>query len=132
VTLFYVDLDGFKPVNDEFGHDMGDQLLVSVGQRLSACTRASDTVARLGGDEFAVLIDGDATPDGSAAVERRLAAAFNSPFRLADRRLSLGASIGRAVFPDDARDAQGLLRLADTAMFNAKRAKHGTTLRAIR
>jgi diguanylate cyclase (GGDEF)-like protein len=132
VTLFYVDLDGFKPVNDQFGHDTGDQLLISVAERLNACTRASDTVARLGGDEFAVLIDGEAPPEGADALEQRLADAFSAPFTPAGQRLTLGASIGQAVFPRDADDADGLLRLADTAMFHAKRARHGRALRAVR
>ncbi len=120
VTLFYIDLDGFKPVNDEFGHDVGDELLIAVGQRLSGCTRASDVVARLGGDEFAVMIDAHAAPRDADVVGERLARAFASPFAIDGHELWLGASIGRAVFPNDADNADGLLRCADAAMFEIK------------
>ena len=121
VTLLYMDLDGFKPVNDEFGHDVGDQLLVAVAKRLSSCTRAEDTVARLGGDEFAVLIDSQTGPADAEVVSDRLAAAITRPFVIDGHRLHLGISIGRAVFPIDADDADGLLRSADAAMFDVKR-----------
>ena len=122
VTLFYLDLDGFKPVNDEFGHDVGDRLLVAVGQRLTACTRATDVVARLGGDEFAVLIDAHSAPEDADNVRKRLTHAFVDPFLIDGHQLKLGASIGRAVFPADADDPDGLLRCADAAMFENKRA----------
>ena len=121
VTLLYMDLDGFKPVNDEFGHDVGDQLLVAVAKRLASCTRADDTVARLGGDEFAVLIDSQTAPADAEEVSDRLAAAITRPFVIDGHRLHLGVSIGRAVFPIDADDADGLLRCADAAMFGVKR-----------
>jgi diguanylate cyclase (GGDEF)-like protein len=121
VTLLYLDLDGFKPVNDEFGHDVGDQLLVAVAKRLQSCTREDDTVARLGGDEFAVLIDCKASPQDAEKVSDRLAAALTKPFVIDGHELHLGASIGRAVYPIDADDADGLLRSADAAMFAVKR-----------
>jgi diguanylate cyclase (GGDEF)-like protein len=121
VTLLYMDLDGFKPVNDEFGHDIGDQLLVAVAKRLASCTRAEDTVARLGGDEFAVLIDSQTAPADAEKVSDRLAAAVTRPFVIGGHQLHLGASIGRAVFPIDADDPDGLLRAADEAMFEVKR-----------
>jgi diguanylate cyclase (GGDEF)-like protein len=121
VTLLYMDLDGFKPVNDEFGHDVGDQLLVAVAKRLASCTRAEDTVARLGGDEFAVLIDSNTAPTDAEDVSDRLAAAVTQPFVIDGHQLHLGISIGRAVFPIDADDADGLLRCADAAMFSVKR-----------
>jgi diguanylate cyclase (GGDEF)-like protein len=118
-TLFYVDLDQFKPVNDEFGHAVGDELLTAVGRRLNDATRDRDLVARLGGDEFGVLIDA-----GGGDVDRfeqRLADVFSSPFMVGGHEVRLGASIGRAVFPEDADSPDGLLRVADTAMFEAKR-----------
>ena len=121
VTLLYLDLDGFKPVNDEFGHDVGDQLLVAVAKRMNSCTRGEDTVARLGGDEFAVLISSRTAPADAEEVSDRLAAALTRPFVIDGHRLHLGASIGRAVFPIDADDADGLLRAADAAMFGVKR-----------
>jgi diguanylate cyclase (GGDEF)-like protein len=131
VTLFYVDLDGFKPVNDGYGHEVGDQVLVHVGDRLRACVRGSDTVARLGGDEFAVLIEGGAPAEAVEALTQRLLDAFAAPFKCAGQRVTLGASLGRAVFPHDADDAEALLRLADAAMFEAKRASR-PALRAVR
>ncbi len=122
VTLFYVDLDGFKPVNDEFGHEAGDDLLVAIGQRLTASTRTSDVVARLGGDEFGVLVSHEAWADADLLAQR-LEGAFTSPFAIAGHELPIGASIGRASFPADADSADGLLRLADAAMFEAKRGR---------
>jgi diguanylate cyclase len=123
-----MDLDGFKPVNDEFGHDVGDQLLVAVAKRLASCTRAEDTVARLGGDEFAVLIDSQTAPADAEEVSDRLAAAVTRPFVIDGHRLHLGISIGRAVFPIDADDADGLLRCADAAMFSVKRTTYARAL----
>jgi diguanylate cyclase (GGDEF)-like protein len=121
VTLLYLDLDGFKPVNDAFGHDVGDELLVLVGHRLLGCTRAADTVARLGGDEFALLLAPPLADEDVDALAGRVAAAFAEPFAVAGKGLRLGASIGRATFPEDADAAEGLLRAADEAMFEAKR-----------
>jgi len=115
-TLFYIDLDEFKPVNDRLGHEMGDRLLMAVGDRLNGCTRASDTVARLGGDEFAVLI----ADDDADAVAGRLAAAFSDPFVIDGHTLAIGASIGSAPL---AGEAESALRRADAAMFAAKRAR---------
>jgi len=130
VTVFYIDIDDFKPVNDEYGHDVGDQLLSALGKRLSSCTRASDTVARLGGDEFAVL-SGTQTSSSEAdsvadSVADRLADAFADPFTIDGRQLRLTASIGRAVFPIDADSADGLLRRADASMFENKRGAIGS------
>jgi diguanylate cyclase (GGDEF)-like protein len=127
VTLFYVDLDGFKPVNDAFGHDIGDELLIAVAERLRACTRTGDIVARLGGDEFAVLIDAHTRLEHADAVAKRLASAFMLPFAIGQREVEVRASIGEAVFPNDADSAAGLLRFADTAMFGAKRRSPGRT-----
>jgi diguanylate cyclase (GGDEF)-like protein len=132
VTLLYMDLDGFKPVNDEFGHDVGDHLLVAVAKRLASCTRAEDTVARLGGDEFAVLIDSHTAPADAEQVSERLAAAVTRPFVIDGHQLHLGASIGRAVFPIDAEDPDGLLRAADAAMFGVKRDTRGRSLHGVR
>jgi len=129
VTLLYIDLDGFKPVNDEFGHDVGDQLLVALAKRLVACTRSGDTVARLGGDEFAVLIDSGTAPAETESLSERLVAAITDPFRIEGHEMRLGASIGQAVFPIDADDADGLLRCADAAMFGVKRGAHPPTRR---
>jgi diguanylate cyclase (GGDEF)-like protein len=121
VTVFYIDLNDFKPVNDEFGHDVGDQLLSALGKRLSSSTRSGDTVARLGGDEFAVLIGTQTSPSEADAVASRLADAFSDPFMIGGHKLWLTASIGRAVFPVDASSADGLLRRADASMFAVKR-----------
>ncbi|HTU31455.1 MAG TPA: diguanylate cyclase [Solirubrobacteraceae bacterium] len=121
-ALFYLDLDQFKPVNDELGHETGDALLVAVAQRLRHCTRADDVVARLGGDEFAVLVSGvtEAEIDG---VAERLASGFDEPFEVGGSRLRISASIGRSTYPADAPDADGLLRRADEAMFAHKRGR---------
>jgi diguanylate cyclase (GGDEF)-like protein len=119
-ALFYVDLDRFKPVNDEFGHETGDALLVAVAERLRRCTRESDVVARLGGDEFAVLLV-DAGDRDIERVSQRILAAFEEPFVIHRHRLGLGVSMGRTEYPFEAEDADGLLRRADAAMFADKR-----------
>jgi diguanylate cyclase (GGDEF)-like protein len=123
VTVFYIDLDGFKPVNDEFGHEVGDQVLYQVGERIIARVRGSDVVARLGGDEFAVLIDNETSEEDAEALIDRLNQAFATAFVVDGHTLNVGGSIGRAVYPDDASDAEGLLRVADAAMFEAKRSR---------
>jgi diguanylate cyclase (GGDEF)-like protein len=115
-TLFYLDLDDFKPVNDELGHEMGDRLLMTVADRLRANTRAEDIVARLGGDEFAVLVAGH--DDG--AIAARLAAVFDDAFVLDGHRVRIAASIGAAAAPAAPDE---LLRLADAAMFDVKRSR---------
>jgi diguanylate cyclase (GGDEF)-like protein len=123
VTLLYLDLDGFKPVNDQLGHDAGDELLSAVAQRLTTCARSSDTVARLGGDEFAILIPAPSTPQDTDAIASRVRQAFAEPFAITAHHLGVGASLGRATFPADADDAEHLLRAADAAMFTTKRAQ---------
>jgi diguanylate cyclase (GGDEF)-like protein len=122
VTLFYLDLDSFKPVNDTFGHAAGDRLLVAVGERLRRFTRPGDIVARLGGDEFAVLIGAPLSAAEADALELRLAEAFSEPFAIDGAQLRIGASVGRATFPDEAANAEDLMRRADVAMFADKRA----------
>jgi diguanylate cyclase (GGDEF)-like protein len=126
-ALFYVDLDRFKPVNDQFGHETGDALLVAVAERLKHCTRAADIVARLGGDEFAVLLAGAGDAD-IESVSSRIIAAFREPFLIGEHRLRLGVSIGHSRYPLEADDADGLLRRADTAMFVDKRAHQAERL----
>ena len=122
VSLFYVDLDRFKPVNDEFGHEVGDVLLAAVGERLRSCARTTDVVARLGGDEFAILFTAQSA-DALTAVPERIQAAFAPAFPVAGRAIHLGASVGRSIFPTDGSDAETLLRHADAAMFEAKRSR---------
>jgi diguanylate cyclase (GGDEF)-like protein len=122
VALFYLDLDNFKPVNDQLGHDAGDELLIAVAQRLTECTRSTDTVARLGGDEFAVLVGARTAPQDIDIVADRLTQAFREPVVIRSHELRVDASIGRAAFPADADDAENLLRAADAQMFNTKRA----------
>ena len=122
-SLFYIDLDRFKPVNDEFGHEAGDELLIAVAERLRACTRASDLIARLGGDEFAVLVVAPTERDIDQVGER-LAQGFEEPFTVGGHELALAISVGRSVYPADAPDADGLLRRADVAMFAEKRRHH--------
>jgi diguanylate cyclase (GGDEF)-like protein/PAS domain S-box-containing protein len=122
--LLYLDLDKFKPVNDVYGHDAGDQLLKSVGERIRAQLRESDTVARLGGDEFAVIIPDVKTPEDVALVARKIIAALTAPFVVGaqDNAVEVGTSIGIAIYPADAKDHESLIRKADLAMYAAKQA----------
>jgi diguanylate cyclase (GGDEF)-like protein len=113
-----IDLDGFKKVNDSYGHAAGDALLVAVAQRLRDCVRPGDTVARLGGDEFAVLL-ADTPPEHARALADRIGLTLAVPVEVEGHLLSVGASIGIAT--GDRADADRLLRDADAAMYAAKR-----------
>ncbi len=122
LAVCYLDLDDFKPINDLWGHDQGDQILVEVAQRLQGCVRAGDTVARLGGDEFVLLL-GDLTDvEKCEHVLGRVMTALQAPFEVAGQHLSLAASIGVTLYPDDDSDSDALLRHADQAMYAAKQA----------
>lgn len=121
LALFYVDLDGFKGVNDAYGHAAGDALLQSVAERLQQTTRHGDIVARLGGDEFALLVSEARGPDELDVVAGRVAASFAEPFTIEGTAVTVGASIGRAVWPAEAADLDALLRTADADMYRVKR-----------
>jgi diguanylate cyclase (GGDEF)-like protein/PAS domain S-box-containing protein len=128
VAVLFIDLDGFKEVNDRFGHAAGDDVLAEVARRLQASVRAEDTLVRLHGDEFVVLLPELPSPFDAGHVAGSLLAAMNEPIEVAGHELVLSASIGIAVYPDDARDVTALLRAADVAMYRAKLAgRNGVT-----
>jgi diguanylate cyclase (GGDEF)-like protein/PAS domain S-box-containing protein len=122
VALLYLDLDGFKDVNDRFGHSTGDALLKAVARRLSGCVRTTDTVARIGGDEFLLLLQGDDAATAAQAVTTMVQHVFDEPFEIGDHVLRISPSIGCVIAPRHAGDAETLMRLADAAMYRAKRA----------
>lgn len=118
LALLYMDLDGFKAVNDTYGHHSGDHLLVTVAERLRAVLRESDTIARMGGDEFAVVLEGGVDAQGAAVVADKLTATVSTPYP--GITLGVTASIGIALFPGDGDSTEALLRAADAAMYQAK------------
>ena len=122
LAVMYLDLDGFKQVNDTLGHDAGDQLLVEFARRLTAAMRQSDTVCRQGGDEFVVLLPALATPAQIRTVVRKVLAVAQQPFVLQGQELHIGVSGGLALFPQHGDSYDVLARHADTAMYAAKRA----------
>lgn len=122
LAVMYLDLDGFKAVNDSLGHDVGDELLVQFSQRLKAAVRASDTVCRQGGDEFVVLLPGLVGPEPARAVARKILATCDAPFALAGRSVRIGLSGGIALYPQHGDTFDALSRHADSAMYAAKRA----------
>lgn len=119
-AVLYVDLDGFKAVNDTFGHAWGDKLLVAVGERLARLLRAEDVVARLGGDEFAILTVGADPGNYVEGLAKRLLEALEAPFDVAGVDTYLTASIGVSVIPDQALEPESIIRRADIAMYRAK------------
>lgn len=116
-----LDLDGFKPVNDTYGHAVGDEILVQIAQRLSAALRISDLMARTGGDEFVGIFPDVGNRDSLTFLGERLLGIFNQPFEANGHTITLGGSIGLAIAPDDGTDQDSLLRAADAAMYRAKR-----------
>ncbi len=122
VALLLLDVDHFKTVNDRFGPEVGDSLLVMAARRFGATVRESDTVARLGGDEFAVVLEGAQRAEDAGRVAAKMLAALEAPFELEGRRLYVSASIGIVVYPLDGDQVDELLRDADIAMYTAKEA----------
>lgn len=122
MAVFMIDLDGFKAVNDRFGHEVGDLLLIEVGRRLVQELRRTDVVTRLGGDEFVVLAEGLQSESEARSMGDKLLAAFNQPVLVNGQNCPIGMTIGFALAPVDARLPADLLRMADTAMYAGKRA----------
>ncbi len=120
VALFFLDLDKFKDVNDTLGHHIGDLLLRAVAKRLQRCVRQDDTVARLGGDEFAVILNGLSNADAAVPAANAIISAISDPFGLDEHEVLTSTSIGITLYPDDAADADQLLKNADLAMFRSK------------
>ncbi|MFC1524428.1 diguanylate cyclase domain-containing protein [Thermodesulfobacteriota bacterium] len=120
-SLLYIDLDGFKKINDALGHEAGDELLRKVAKLLHQQCRKSDSVARLGGDEFAIIIGQLESPTGAEVVAEKIIASITSPIQLTAGSGHVGASIGISLFPADSEDAGELVRLADKAMYRSKR-----------
>jgi diguanylate cyclase (GGDEF)-like protein len=126
LAVVFVDLDGFKQINDAYGHDAGDALLVVVAVRLRAHLRSSDLVARLGGDEFLVVLEEVVELAPVETVARKLLAELEQPYPIGGAEARVSASIGISVYPDDASDAIALMKHADTAMYAAKQAGKNT------
>jgi diguanylate cyclase (GGDEF)-like protein/PAS domain S-box-containing protein len=120
VAVLFLDLDGFKRVNDTLGHDTGDVLLKGVAARLAGCVRESDTVARMGGDEFVLLLSGIQAPADAETVARKVIDAVNVPMRIGGQDTHVGVSVGIALYPADGEDTRTLMKLADAAMYRAK------------
>jgi diguanylate cyclase (GGDEF)-like protein/PAS domain S-box-containing protein len=122
VSVMLIDLDGFKAVNDQFGHLMGDYVLRTVAKRLRECVRESDTIARLGGDEFVVLLTGQRLPEDASLVAEKILSALTDPVAAGGRRFEIGASIGISIYPRDGTTPEALIKHADAAMYRVKEA----------
>ncbi|WP_200917050.1 bifunctional diguanylate cyclase/phosphodiesterase [Jeongeupia sp. HS-3] len=118
-ALMFMDLDGFKAVNDAFGHHVGDDLLIDVAARIKQSVRAQDTIARLGGDEFVLILE-LAKPQDAAAIADKLVKAIDEPFSIQRHALGVSVSIGIAIYPDDGAESRELMANADAAMYHAK------------
>lgn len=120
VAVMFLDLDRFKQINDGFGHSAGDQLLVSVADRLTRCLRREDTVARFAGDEFVVILEGIADGSHSGVVAEKILRSLSAPLVIDGKEMHIPISIGIAVYPQDGADKETLMRNADAAMYQAK------------
>lgn len=121
LALMFLDLDKFKPVNDTYGHGVGDMLLKEVALRIQGCLRESDTAARLGGDEFVVLLPTIEAEQDAQKVGEKILAALNQPFELGGHTLAISSSIGIAAYPKHGKDEKKLVKSADIAMYHAKK-----------
>ncbi|CAK0772826.1 two-component system, cell cycle response regulator [Gammaproteobacteria bacterium] len=124
-ALLSMDLDGFKGVNDQFGHDAGDLLLIEVAHRLLEEARDSDTVARLGGDEFMMILP-STHQEGACHLAKRLIEKLGRPYKILGQTCEIGVSVGIVLFPEDSRDKETLLKYADMALYRAKAGQRGT------
>jgi diguanylate cyclase (GGDEF)-like protein len=130
-AVLLLDLDGFKRVNDSLGHQAGDRLLQQVSNRMRAVLRKADTVARYGGDEFAIVPFGATDGTRALLIAEKILQALDKPFTIEEQAVSVTASIGIAVFPEHAEDADALIRRADVAMYAAKRAQSGYSVYSV-
>ena len=124
-ALLFLDLDGFKLINDTMGHRAGDLLLKEVAERLGRCVRQADTIARLGGDEFTIILDEIGDPLDAAQVADKVIAVLAVPFVITGQEVTIGVSIGVSLFPEHGRAGEDLLKHADTAMYRVKAAGKG-------
>ena len=120
--MLFIDIDGFKHVNDSYGHLVGDKLLKNIAQRLRDCVRKSDTVGRFGGDEFVVVLNGIDSFDNVLVIAENIRAQLEKTYQFDNLNLQLSPSIGVALYPDNGNDEQQLLQYADQAMYRAKNA----------
>lgn len=123
-ALFYLDLDRFKPINDTYGHDVGDHLLQEVARRLQGCVRSRDYAFRLGGDEFALLLTGDLEKETCSAKMRKIQSAIAAPYHIDGKTLQIGTSCGYALYPEECPDTEQLCHLADQRMYSNKQKNH--------
>ncbi len=121
LAVLFIDLDGFKPVNDTFGHSSGDRVLEQVGRRLTSTARSAGVAARVGGDEFLLLATAGGAPETIARLAKRLIDALSQPYKIDDREVTISCSVGIAIYPDQC-DPHKLIARADAAMYAAKRA----------
>jgi diguanylate cyclase (GGDEF)-like protein/PAS domain S-box-containing protein len=120
IAVIFLDLDRFKYINDSLGHETGDKLLRSVSKRLLASVRGSDTVSRQGGDEFVILLSEISHPEDAAKSAKKILLSLSAPHSIAGQDLHIDGSIGISVYPEDGKDAEALIKNADTAMYHAK------------
>ena len=120
VALMFLDLDRFKYINDTLGHNVGDELLKTVAERLKSCVRAEDTVARLGGDEFTVVLTEIAHAEDAVLIADKIVKIVRKPVTVSGETIDTSASVGISIFPHDALECQGMLKAADSAMYHAK------------
>jgi diguanylate cyclase (GGDEF)-like protein/PAS domain S-box-containing protein len=123
IALLFLDLDRFKIINDTLGHDSGDELLKTIATRLQQCVRAEDTVARLGGDEFTVILNDITHSEDAGLLAEKMLQAVVQPVSIGGREIVISTSIGISIYPEDAKDSEGLIKCADAAMYRAK--EHG-------
>lgn len=119
--VMFIDLDGFKAVNDQHGHDVGDELLIEVAKRLRSCVRRSDTISRIGGDEFLAVLTELQRPDNAAQVAEKMQERIARPFVFKQKSITVGTSIGIALYPNHGADRERLIKAADQAMYQIKR-----------
>jgi diguanylate cyclase (GGDEF)-like protein len=120
IAVLFIDLDGFKMINDTHGHDVGDELLIKVADKLKCCVRQSDTVVRFGGDEFVLLLTGLHNKNEAAYIADKVLKLMQKPFELSAERVNIGCSIGIAMYPNDGVTDNDLLKVADTLMYRVK------------
>jgi diguanylate cyclase (GGDEF)-like protein len=120
LSLLFLDLDGFKAVNDSYGHDIGDLLLKEVSKKFKSCLRSSDLIIRMGGDEFTIILSEIVDEQYAAVIAQRIIDSIKSPFHLSGQECSIGVSIGISLYPLNSDNVETLLKYADIAMYRAK------------